>query len=254
MNDVMETNLSAPALLKRTTPAWVSVLMVVVCWSLWEVMTAAQTPAAPDSLVHDDTRFFGETQAKNLSARLMEARQKLGVPVYVAAMTYASDKSARETAGRLAASWAKGQATVVIVRDRGKAQSGVAVSREFWERYPADEVVRLGEGVAALLVRQETTAEQNVSDAVLALIPRLSKMESARVKRAQNFTRQEMRLGAAMGAGLVVLLMVGLIALKVSRHREASRAKQYLFPEVEVASRLGAPFGGGTIGESWSRR
>lgn len=217
-------------------------------------MLQAQTPEAPETLLYDETRFFEEAQAQALRTKLMGAREKPGLRIHVAAMTYAGDKSARDTAGRLADAWAKGEAIVVLVRDRGKAQSGIAFSREFWERYPMDEVVRLGEEAATILLRQEASAEQNVADTVQALIPRLSKMEAARVKRAQSFTRQEMRLGAGMGIGLLVLGLLGWILFKVSRRREAARVRQYYFPDVEVAPRLRAPFGGGTVGESWSRR
>lgn len=210
----------------------------------------AQTPPAPASLVHDETRFFPDARRVEFSEKLMTVQRKSGVKVFLAAMTYTGDATVRETAARLAAAWSANDAALVLAHDRGKGQSGAAVSAEFWKRYPADEVVTLLGEIGKVLVKKDATAEQNMAEAVATLIPRLTKMESARARRQQAFTRQDLRLGFAVGCGLVALLPVAFLLLRWSGRRRAARMTKHRFPDVDVATRLGAPFGGGVVAEA----
>lgn len=219
---------------------------------LWCCGTAmhAQVPVAPASMVQDETRLFDEGQRSRLSAQLLEVRERLGVRVFIAALTYASDEKAGDTASRLAAAWSEGGAALVLMHDRGKGQSVMAVSRGFWERYPTEEVVALNDSVAGLLLRPDRPADQQISDAVPAIIPRLGRMESHRLRSGPRFGLQEVRLGAALAGGLVLLLLLGMVFLGMARRREAARARKHVFPDVDVAIRLGAPLGGGSVAEA----
>ncbi len=217
---------------------------------LWTVTCFGLPTEAPQSPVNDETRLFDETQIKDLNTRLEEVRAKLGVRFYIAAVTFAKDKSARDTAARLAKAWAQGDATLVLAHDRGKEQSSVAVSPEFWQRYPADAVVQIADLGAEPLRRADLSSTEKMIAAVDAIIPRLTYLEAARRQRGTSLTRTEMRLGLAMGAGLVGLMAVGAIILAISRRREIVKAQVHLFPNVEVSSRLGAPYGGGVVGEA----
>ena len=228
-------------------------LLVLLMLELCSQFGSALPTEAPSSPVNDETRLFDEAQTRDLNTRLNEVHAKLGVRFYIAAVTFANDKSARDTAARLAKAWAKGEATLVLAHDRGKEQSSVAVSPEFWARYPADAVVQIADLAAGPLRRQDITAGDKLLDAVNAVVPRLTVLERARRQRVQSLTRSELRLGLAMSGTLTVLMVLGALVIGIYRRREISNAQTHFFPVVEVSSRLGAPYGGGVLGESGTK-
>lgn len=231
---------------------------VPISWALLLLMWATLgsnvclglSDAPPPQPVNDETHLFEETEVQILNTRLKEVQEKLGVRFYIAAVTFSNDKSARDMGARLARNWGQGLATIVLTHDRGKAQSAIAVSAEFWSRYPADAVVQVADLAAAPLRQADLSPTQKILAAVDAIIPRLTQVETARLKRQQSFTRTEMRLGLALSMALLGILLVGALVLALSRRREITKPKEHLFPKIEVSQRLGAPYGGGVMGES----
>ena len=200
-------------------------------------------------LVRDETRLLPDEQRAGITARLSALREKTGVEVCVVALTYGGGVSVRRTAAELANARGEDCAAVVLLHNRGVGESGLAVSRAFWRRYPADEVTALlDEGINRL---QQTGLphEERVLKALDTVLERVPLMESRLMKRSRLLTRQDRLLGAAMAAGLVVLLGLGWSVAQWCRGRSAGAGGR-CFPDVEVGLRLGAAYGGGVVAEA----
>ena len=202
-----------------------------------------------DELVRDETRLFTDEQRSALTGKLHALRDRTGVEFCVVALTYGGGVSVRETAAELANSRGEDRAAVVLLHNRGRGESGIAVSRAFWQRYPADEVVvLLDEGVRHLQYA-ELPPDRRVLGAVDKVLERVPRMESRLAQRSRPMTRQDLLLGAGMAGGLVVLLAAGWLVAWWTRAKAARNAGLH-FPEVEVGMRLGAPYGGGVVAET----
>lgn len=202
---------------------------------------------APASFIHDETRLLDEKSSQQLSQSLQEAHEKLGVSLYVAAYPYLTGISVRDRALALADQWSGEEPGMAIALNRGDGQAGIAASAGLWRRYPPDEAVLVLSDATALLLKSGLSPEERVTQAAHLVLERVGKMEDIRQSRAQTLNHSELRLAGIFAAALMALGVIVWFGLILWRRHEAARSALF-FPDVEVSTRLGAPFGGGVIG------
>jgi uncharacterized membrane protein YgcG len=202
----------------------------------------------PASFIRDETHLLDEKNAQALGHALQDARERFGVTVYVAAYPYiSSGGTVRDRALELANFWCGEEPGLVIAVNRGTSQAGIAASAELWRRYPPDETVLALADATDLLMKPNTAPEDRVSLAVHSVLTHLAKMEEIRSAREQPMTRGEIHLAELFAAVLTAFGLIVWLGVTVWRRHEAARTALF-FPDVEVGTRLGAPFGGGVIG------
>ena len=211
-------------------------------------LRAADDPGpAPASLIHDETRLLDEKSTEQLSRSLQDARTQLGVSLYVAAYPYLGGGTVRDRALVLSDRWPGGEPGLAIVFNRGDSQAGIAASAGLWRRYPPDEAVLTLAEATDLLSKPDVAPEVRVQRAVKLVLQRLTKLEADRRARELSMTYSEAKLAEWFAAAVMALGAIVWFSLILWRRHEVRHAALF-FPEVNVATRLGAPFGGGVIG------
>jgi hypothetical protein len=223
------------------------VAMILVTGPVGRAFAADELGQPPASLILDETRLFDEQGAAQTSAELKKAKTDLGLLVYVAGYPYLEHGAVRDRALALADHWCGANPGLVIVFNRGDGQAGIAASDGLWRRYPPDEAVEVLAAVTRLLADTKLAPEGRVKNAVQLTLQRMAELESTRRAREQPMTHSETKLAEWFAAALMVLGVLAWLALLLWRRHEARRQPLF-FPEVNVGTRLGAPFGGGVIG------
>lgn len=219
---------------------------MLVLLMLAAALRAATPP--PANFVADDATLFTQDAAATLSATLRGASKKLGVSLYVVTYPFLPvGETVRERATQLADEWCQEKPGVVIVVNRGNLQAHLVASPALWRRYPPDETVVAFGAATTLLAQPTLSPEERVQQAVATILQHLVKMENVRQARARPFARSEAHLAEAFALVLLGMACVTWLLVSLWRRRQARRAAVY-FPDVEVGTRLGAPFGGGVIG------
>lgn len=233
----------------RALPRSGAILACVIGVVMGPCLTA-QTPPRPATGVHDETRLFTDVQKAELEAKLAQIQRRTGVSVFVTALTFSSDATARDTARRLAAAWCADIPGVVLLFDRGKAGTGLAVSPAVWRDYPADEVTALLGRTDDALSKADAGPEDRLQAAVTVALRELQNMHAARAVRQKPVTPAEMKLAKALAVVLAALLLLAALIARWSNLAQRRRTEKFFFPDVEVGTRLGAPFGGGVVASS----
>jgi hypothetical protein len=95
------------------------------------------------------------------------------------------------------------------------------------------------------------TPEQRLTDFMGKLLRGMREIKQQQAKMDQSFTRDHRRLAVAFatasGMGALALFVLGVR----SRRQDVQSALQSHLPQIEVGTRLGAPFGGG-VAVVWS--
>jgi hypothetical protein len=95
------------------------------------------------------------------------------------------------------------------------------------------------------------TPEQRLTDFMGKLLRGMREIKQQQARMDQSFSRDHRRLAIAFataaGIGALVLFFLGVRA----RRQDVQDALQSHMPEIEVGTRLGAPFGGG-VAVVWS--
>ncbi len=133
--------------------------------------------------------------------------------------------------------------------DRASNSTAMSFSPDFWERYPAAELVEIMQETRRIQTDSKLTLEERLALATRYWIDRLRSMESVRLKQSLWLQRGEkkfaMAIPALLSGGAVIAAMLGL----VSRRRSVRADRRFLFPEVQVGIRFGAAYGGGVTSE-----
>lgn len=214
-------------------------------------LISAENPGAPPgSFIQDDARLFDAATMEELSRTLAEGWRATGVPVYVAASSFLEGGNMREHSNMLVARWLTGRPGLLIAYNRGNALPAIASSPEFWQRYPADEVAQMFADAGRLLAMDQVPPEWRVRGAAELAVGRTRRMEENRRMGQHLFTRADARLAVVVAATLAVAGSAIWLVVCLRRRRHATEGGSFLFPDVAVVPRLGAPFGGGAVGGS----
>ena len=228
--------------------ATVLVMRTVVPCSAAE---APPLPPRPSNLLFDDARLFNEEGAEQLSRALMDAEQSLGVSVFVTSISFLDGGSTlRDRVLPMLASWSAGRPGLLVAFNRGNSQFSVLPTSEIWQRYSTDEVALLITDAAKLLGNHVPPPDGRMKDAVSLILDRLQKLETQRSARMASPPAPSLRLMLGLCGACVVLGLLFWVLAARAKARSTGIYQPRVFPEAEVGTRLGAPFGGGVVGEA----
>jgi uncharacterized membrane protein YgcG len=229
----------------------ISLLALVTCTLMANPLPPAEETRearAAASLLHDDTTFFDNSQREQLLHDLQTTREKAGTSLHIAVVPFLNGNVAvRDHALALANEWLGEQPGMVILANRGDGEGGIAASEGLWRLYPPDEAVLVLDDATTLLSNTRQPLETRVVQAVRLVSDRLVGMEIMRRARERTLAEQEARLAGWFAAMLLVIASMVWAGVAFRRRHEARRGAIF-FPDVDVGTRLGAPFGGGVIG------
>ena len=212
------------------------------------LQTATGADTAPAALIHDEAGILDRAHADALGRDLELTREKADVALHVVTDPFLTGGvTVRDRALALANQWAGEQPGLVITINRGDGQGGIAASAGLWRRYPPDETVVILGDATALLSNSRRPLDERLTQAVRLVSDRLIGMEVARQARDKTVAAEEARLAAWFAALLLVFGGTVWISVTLWRRHETRRGAIF-FPNVDVGTRLGAPFGGGVIG------
>ena len=208
----------------------------------------AETDTAPASFIHDEAGLLGRSRVEELTRDLQMTREKTEVTLHIATSPFLTGSTTvRDRALALANQWAGEQPGLVIDIDRGDGQGGIAASAGLWRRYPPDEVVLVLGDATTLLADARQPLDARLEQAVRLVSNRLVGMETMRRAREKTLATEETRLAGWFAVMLLIFSGAVWAAAVLWRRHEARRGAIF-FPDVDVGTRLGAPFGGGVIG------
>lgn len=233
-------------------------LLPLFAWLLAVTSQAAAPqeplPALPPSSILDDARLFNPEQTAKLTSLLATCRQQTGVRITVATFTYTSGITVSQRAQRLALHWLGGEPGLVFAFDRGSSQPAIAVSPGLWNTYPADDITMMVLRNSTIFANGNPVPDERMVAVIEATAAQITNLETTRRQRLQVFTKDDRQLATVV---ILVLAALGGASLWFSRrirHNRAVQEETYLFPDVHVSLRLGAPFGGGTAAEAKGRQ
>lgn len=228
-------------------------LLPLLAWLLAVTSQAATPqepiPPLPPTGIQDDARLFNPEQTAKLIALLATTQQQTGVRITVATFTYTSGITVSQRSQRLAAAWLGNEPGLVFAFDRGSSQPAIAVSPGLWNTYPADDITMMVLRNSTVFTQGNPIPDERMVAAIEASATQITSLETTRRQRLKVFTKDDRQLATVV---VIVLAVLGFASLWFSRRIRNKRAVQeetYLFPDVHVGLRLGAPFGGGTAAE-----
>jgi hypothetical protein len=203
-----------------------------------------------ERFLHDSARVLAPEAQTLLDQELRQFAQETGVRFYVKAITYLDPGvSMRTTSRTTRRELASTGPVALLLVDRGQNGISLSHSPDLWQRYP---LARLVDALRAAL------AETQSNDLPLAAkmaacthrwMAAIRVLESERHLSLRLLRDKEKNLLLAFA----MLLATGGVGAVFFGSRDRARLsvenQRFLFPEVNVGQRLGAPFGGGHIVE-----
>ena len=205
----------------------------------------------PGNQIRDTANMLSGEEIRAIEAEIAALAQASGVRVYVDTVTFLSgDTNYVQRARELRKTWIGDGLGLVIAHARsGAPQPTVQMSPALWSRYTEVRVAGMLKRVGAAISLAEKNPSAQLKAAVLSVIENLRDLEAW---HARELTFAE-RWDVAIAIPFAVMLLVGALLIKVASKRrmnlETERQKTFLFPDVQVPERLGAPHGGGVIAE-----
>lgn len=225
---------------------------VAALWLLLVGLTCGQT-APPADGVLDETRALTPEAHRQLAEDLLLFRQDLKCEAWITATSFVpTGVSLRRHALMTRQAWDGGRPAVLMAYDRASNSSGISFSPAMWQRYPAAELVEIMQESARVFSDGTLTLDERIVAAARTWMERLRTLESTRLKQSLLLQQDEKRLALAAAAILGILAFAAAVLGLVSRRRDTRAERRFYFPEVQVAMRLGAPYGGGVTAENIS--
>lgn len=208
-------------------------------------------PPKPQALVYDDARLFNAEQAAQVEALLRECEAKTGVRVQVAAFTLLQRPDLLQQSRALVTPWLGDHAAVLLCFHRGSGRFTVSYSNEMWRVYPSSDLISAHDKVTALTNdRSQPDPALRMISGVKEMVQSVVRMEAERRARLRLFSRRDMALATALSLLLLGLGAGAWVGFRKLQAHDLDRSTRIEFPDVGVATRLGAPLGGGVIGEA----
>jgi hypothetical protein len=212
---------------------------------------SAEIPQKPYDYIVDDARVLTPTSREALTAKLMEMGKRHKVHIYVVTAIYITGMNARQRAEMLAQAWLQRPAQFggVIVFDQGaKAEDafGVAGSEDGSGALTRLDLLQiLKNSLHATNSTKGSTSDKLVAGAESMLL-RFRELKPNLDAIRWNSPRQWTLISLVVGA---MALCLGLLAIikRLEKARDEKNRERYLFPEIDVGIRYGAPHGGGIM-------
>ncbi|HRH94356.1 MAG TPA: hypothetical protein PLB55_00405 [Prosthecobacter sp.] len=211
---------------------------------------ATAEAAPPADGILDDTRALSAETHRLLAEELNQFRQDLKCEAWITASSFTpAGLTVRKEAQIKRREWSGTRPAVLMAYDRASNSSAMSFAPDFWEKYPAAELVEIMQETRRILIDTKLTLDERLALATRAWIDRLRAMETVRLKQSLWIQRGEKRFALAtlivLAAGAVVAALLGF----ASRRRSTRANHRFLFPEVQVGMRFGAAYGGGVTAE-----
>ena len=204
----------------------------------------------PADGIQDDTRALTAETRQQLAQELQLFRDDLNCEAWITATSFSpAGVTVRRQAQITRREWSGERPAVLMAFDRASNSSAMSFAPEFWERYPAAELVEIMQETHRILLDTQWTLDERLALATRSWIDRLRIMESVRLRQSLLIQRGEKHFALAiliaLAGGAVIAALLGF----ASRRRTAHTGQQLLFPEVQVGMRFGAAYGGGVTAE-----
>lgn len=211
--------------------------------------TARANPPPADGIL-DETRALTPETRRQISEELKQLSRDLKCEAWLTACSFTpAGMTVRRLAQTRRREWSGVRPAVLMAYDRASSSSGVSFSPDFWERYPAAELVECMQEVRRILADTKLTLDERLALATRAWCDRLRNMESVRLKQSLWLQRREkpfaLMIPGFLAGGAMLAALLGL----ASRRRSEREGRRFFFPEVEVGLRFGAAYGGGVAAE-----
>lgn len=224
-------------------------LMIFVLLCAGSVMAV---PVAPVDGILDDTHALSSEAHQKLVEQMANFRRDMGCDVWLVTSTFLdSGQTVRYFSRDLRKAWSGTNDAILLAYDRGTDRSAMSLSSSIWNRYSASALTTLMQTGGVIMSDANKTPEQRLTDFMGKLLRGMREIKQQQAKMDQSFTRDHRRLAVAFatasGMGALALFVLGVR----SRRQDVQSALQSHLPQIEVGTRLGAPFGGG-VAVVWS--
>lgn len=210
-------------------------------------------PEAPKDGILDAAEVFQPEKRQALATKLGAFRESHRFHVYISTYTFVYGEDANQRAERLGGKWLKGKQGAVIVLDRGGAENSPVVGMN-WVCHDENHKLPYQTIINLMLhaKRQAEAQPANQPEERLRVAAEEIMSSYTRLHAEQQEALNASGVGQLKILGGVVALMflcLGILMLAQRFQRKAAIAEEecYLFPQVEVGTRYGAPFGGGLV-------
>jgi hypothetical protein len=209
-------------------------------------------PEAPSDGILDIAEIFSTPQRQILSEKIAQVRKQHSFAVYVVTYTFVYGEDANQRAERFVSQWLPQQQGAILVYDKG-GKGDAPILGMAWRQNEARELPNSAIQQVMQLAKRAAEAHPanqaalRVSAATEELLSGVDRTR-ALIESSRKITRMNQLkiLGGVLGA---MLLCLGVLsgAQRFSKRREQRASESYLFPEVEISPRYGAPYGGGVV-------
>lgn len=240
--------------------------MLAPDFSCAQEQEAGDTGAAievPDNLVLDQAKLFQEhpqTFAKIVD-RLTRMRDEFGYPVYLAVYYNVLDASLRDRADQLYEAWVgdSGRGMVIVyqlnpvVYGDNPAMAyhkGDGLDSEYegdMEPIPETDITAILTKIRPQGKVDSSKHHEVLNAFIVALegeIERYHRIQPTSWRDPENLT-----LIAVFSGFVIAIPLIGMFISRLLLAASNEAGKAYYFPDIQVASRLGAPYGGGWVSE-----
>jgi hypothetical protein len=219
-------------------------------WLVLSINGLSQSVPPPADGILDETRALTEMTHRQLADELRQFRENLDCDAWITATSFTpADMTLRRRAQINRRDWSGERPAVLMAYDRATNGGAMSFAPELWGRYSSAELIEIMQESRRILSNNTLTLDERLTLATRSWIDRLRAMESVRLRHTLPLQQNEKRLAQAtviaFASGAVIIALLGL----VSRRRLASSDHRFLFPEVHVGMRFGAPYGGGVTSE-----
>lgn len=217
----------------------------------------------PDNLVLDQAKLFDEhPQAlASIVDKLTRMRDEFGYPVYLALYYNVLDASLRDRADELYDAWIgdSGRGMVIVyqlnpvVYGDNPAMAyhkGDGLDSEFEGNsapIPESDITAILTKIRPKLNVDSNKHHEALDAFILALegeIGRYHRIQPASWRDPENLT-----LIAVFSVFVIAIPLIGMFISRLLLAASNEAGKAYYFPDIQVACRLGAPYGGGWVSE-----
>lgn len=224
-----------------------SLLLFLGIFSIFGVASGA-VPGKPAGFIEDSAKIFTAEKAAAIREKLTSLHQNQGVSCYVA--TFSSlEGGIKQRTYSLMQQWIGDEPGILLAYSWGEELPTVMATAAFWRRYPTDEVIVMMQDAAQILHQNNETASTRLATAVDIYTEKITKMESMRQVRSSPFPANQRALYLYLGVAVLVFILLGWLVTRWL-HRTFAKPNTYLLPEYEVNRRLGAPYSGGSMGQT----
>ncbi|BDS06017.1 hypothetical protein NT6N_10570 [Oceaniferula spumae] len=221
---------------------------------------AKPLPAAPANHVLDLSDTFRENPTKlaELTATLKRIEEQHGYLVYLALYYNVLDGTVQSRADALYKAWLGDEKRgLVLVYQSDPAVDGKNIAASYYRGTGlADDAVsglipdqKMSEILRSALAAQ--SKGQDTSDRSITIVSGVEREMNEYFASDPSTWKDSanLKLMAIFFGVILALALLGMFLWKRSSTADVAAHKHYYFPDVDVASRLGAPYGGGWVSE-----